>query len=176
MNRALDQLKESGYDKNESPFFFEKINDDLYLMYVFDSQDSMRFVSRKDVEKYHIKESIRDIASKNLEHHYSKIQAEFSEVDTQGNGNIYLFSADDNYEASIITAFDYLKSIKSEINGAPVVFIPARNRAIIVGSKDTIAIALASKIASQGYDELGYSISPYGYVNINGKWSRFTPE
>lgn len=170
---SIVQLKEAGYDKDDIPLFYEKLNEDLYLMYVFDSAESMRFVSPKEVEKHGIKDSIRDIASKNIESYYSKIEAQLREIDTKGNGRAYLFFADENYEASILMGVDYLKRLKLEIDGDPVVFIPARNVVLIVGSNDSKAIDMASSIAARGYRELGYAISPFGYKYLDGKWSRF---
>lgn len=69
--------------------------------------------------------------------------------------------------------FGYLKRLTLEIDGEPVVFIPARNVVLIVGSNDSKAIDMASSIAARGYRELGYAISPFGYKYLDGKWSRF---
>ena len=172
---ARKQLKSSGYDKESLPFYYEKINDDIYLMYVFDSKESMRFVSPGDVKKHGIRESISSIASKNMEIYYEKLGANLREIDTKGNGRVYLFSADENYEASILASIGYLNRAKIDSKGDLVVFIPARNIALIVDSEDADAIKLATKLAIQGYNELGYSISPYGYINTSGKWERFKP-
>ncbi len=170
---ARQQLKEAGYDKEALPFYYEKLNDDIYQMYVFDSKDSMSFVSPEDVDEYGIESSIAEIAKKNMENYYGSLGAQIGEMDTQGNGRIYLFSADENYEASILVAFDYLESTNLPSDREWVVYVPARSIALIVDSNDSQAIQLASYLAVQGYNELAYAISPFGYIKKDGSWIRF---
>jgi len=170
---AKKQLKEAGYDNEGLPFYYEKLNEDIYKMFVFDSQDSMRFVSQDDVKTHGISDSISDIASTNMERYYKNLGAKFNEIDTKGNGRVWLFSADENYEASILTVFGYLELSMQEDGSDLVVFVPARNIALIVKASDSKAIQVASNLAAQGYNELGYAISPYGYINKSGKWLRF---
>lgn len=169
------QLKEAGYNKEGMPFYYEKINEDIYKMFVFDSQDSMRFVSPDDVKKHGISESISGIASTNMERYYESLGAQISEIDTKGNGRVWIFSADENYEASILTVFGYLELSMQGDGSDLIVFVPARNIALIVKANDSKAIQIASNLAMQGYNELGYAISPYGYINKSGKWLRFQP-
>jgi uncharacterized protein YtpQ (UPF0354 family) len=175
IENAKKQLQEAGYDKEEMPFYYEKVNEDIYKMFVFDSQDSMRFVSPDDVKEHGITESISSIASTNMERYYEGLGAKINEVDTKGNGRIWMFSADENYEASILTVFGYLELSMQEDDSDLIVFVPARNIALIVKANDSKAIQAASILAAQWYNELGYAISPYGYINKNGKWLRFQP-
>lgn len=172
---AKKQLKEAGYDKEGLPFYYEKLNEDIYKMFVFDSQDSMRFVSPDDVKIHGISDSISGIASTNMERYYKNLGAQINEIDTKGNGRVWLFSADENYEASILAVFGYLELSMQEDGSDLVVFVPARNIALIVKASDYKAIQVASNLAVQWYDELGYAISPYGYINKSGKWLRFQP-
>ncbi|MGQ8363885.1 hypothetical protein [Glaciecola sp. 1036] len=172
---AKKQLKEAGYDKEELPFYYEKLNEDIYKMFVYDSQDSMRFVSPDDLKKHGIGGSISSIASTNMKKYYKNIGAQINEVDTNGNGRLWLFSADENYEASILTVLGYLELSMQDHGSDFVVFVPARNISLIVKANDSVAIQLASNLAAQGYNEFGYPISPYGYVNKDGKWQRIQP-
>lgn len=173
LDKARQQLEEVGYDKERLPFYFDKINDDIYQMYVFDSQDSMRFVTPEDVEKYDIGNSISSIASRNMELYYAKIGAQLVELDTGGNGRIYQFSADENYESSILASFGYLERMGLDSGEDWVVFVPARSIALLVDARDLPAVELASRLAFEGYYELGYAVSPYGYIKKNHGWVRF---
>lgn len=173
LDKARQQLEEAGYDKERLPFYFDKVNDDIYQMYVFDSQDSMRFVTPEDVEKYSIRNSISSIASRNMELYYAKIGAQLVELDTGGNGRIYQFSADENYESSILASFGYLERMGLDSSEGWVVFVPARSIALVVDAGDSTALELASRLAFEGYYELGYAISPYGYIKKNHSWVRF---
>ncbi len=167
------QLKQSNYEKKELPFYYEKLNDDMFIVYVFDLPDSMQFVSPKDIEKYNIEKNIRSIACENLEKYYKTAKAKIDKMDTGGNGDLYVFVADDTYEASLLLANVFLNQQNISLKGDPVVFLPARNTVFFTGSKDEAGLKIASTIAAQGFSELAYAISPYGYVNIKGKWKRF---
>jgi len=170
------QLKDTGYGKEQLPFYVKQLNDDLYQLYVFDTPSSMRFVSQEDVEKLGIENSIQNIAGQNLQQYYQKLGAQIKEVDTNGNGRIYMFVVDENYEASVLAVSDYLKQIMQASAQQFIVFIPARNLVLIVPTKEAKGLSIASNIAEQAYNEMGYSISPYGYININGKWQRYLPK
>ncbi|MEZ5472733.1 MAG: DUF1444 family protein [Marinicella sp.] len=170
---ARAQMAEAGYQEDELPLYYEKLNEDLFLMYVFDTTESMRFVSPEDVEKLDIKSSIEGIAKRNMELYFEKIGTRFDEIDTRGNGRIYMFAVDENYEASVLITNNFLKHANITVEGEPVLFLPARNFVLITGSKDSKATRLASVLAQKAYSELGYSISPYGYVNQAGQWQRF---
>ncbi|HIC47597.1 MAG TPA: DUF1444 family protein [Methylophaga aminisulfidivorans] len=170
---AKKQLRDSGYDKETLPFYVETLNDDMYVLYVFDTPESMRFVSPEDVEKLNIDTSlIRSIASKNLDNYYHKIGAQLQLLDTKGNGTVYMFAADENYEASALVSSLFFEQASNALKGDFVVFTPARNLVLLVAPQDTLGLQIASKLAFQGYSELGYSISPYGYKKVNGNWKR----
>lgn len=170
-----EHLKTAGYEKDGLPFYFENLNPDICVLYVFDSPDSMRFVSPEDIKKHDISSSVRKIAIENMQSYYGKYGAQIKRLDTEGKGSIYLFVADENYEASVLLVDKVLDKGKVPVKGDIVVFVPARNLALIAGSEDTEGIRIASNLAIQGYKELGYAISPFGYIKVNGKWQRFEP-
>jgi uncharacterized protein YtpQ (UPF0354 family) len=167
------QLKQTNYKEKEFPFYYEKLNDDIFIVYVFDLPDSMQFVSSKDIKKYHIEKDIRTIASKNLEKYYKASKAKVEKIDTGKDGDLYVFSADQTYEASLLLANVFLNQQDIPLKGDLVVFLPARNTVLFAGSKDEAGLHIASAIAKQGFSELAYAISPYGYVYVDGKWKRF---
>jgi uncharacterized protein YtpQ (UPF0354 family) len=168
-------MQEKGEDSNAMPLYVEQLNVDLYQLYVFDSPDSMRFVTPEDVETLNISEFISTIASKNLAQFFEQVGAGVEKLDTGGRGNLYQFTADENYAASILAGFDDIKADLPEIKGQWVVFVPARNVALLADAEDGQSIETASYLAAKGYEELGYAISPYGYVLVEGKWGRFVP-
>lgn len=168
------QLYESGYDKKELPFFYEKLNDDLFILYVFDMPESMSFVSPDDVKKLEVDGfNIRNIAKNNLDAYYIKIGISVSKLDTKGQGNIFLLKVDDNYEASALLSSKIWNKENFPVEGSFVAFIPAKNIMFIAGSEDIKGIETAMNLSFRGYSELGYSISPYGYINKDQKWIRF---
>ncbi|MDH2434417.1 DUF1444 family protein [Pokkaliibacter sp. MBI-7] len=169
------QLKQAGYNSEELPMYYQKLNDDLYEVYVFNSTENMRLVTPDDVKKLEIENTISSVAAQNIARHYKEAGASISEIDTNGNGHIFRFKADENYEASLILASDYLKDLQVNSKGPIVVFIPARNIALITDSGDVQATQLAAGISARVYSEMGYAISPYGYIKKDGEWVRYTP-
>lgn len=176
LSNARKQLIKSGYTKKELPFFYEKLNNDIYILYVFDTPDSMSFVSPNDIKKLKVKiPKVRDIAKNNLDNHFGKIGATISQLDTEGEGDVFIFEADKNYEASALLLSEVWNKNNIPIKGEFVVFVPARDTLLIVGSKDLKGIKMAKSLARQGFAELGYAISPYGYVQNGIKWVRYKP-
>ena len=159
---AKAQLKESGYTKDELPFYIEQLNEDIYVLYVFDTPESMRFMSpdeRADLDT----KSVRNTATQNLDAYYIEVGATIEELDTNGKGKVFLFTADENYEASAILSPSLWRKDLIDVEGDYVAFIPARNVALIAGSDDKEGLNFASNLARQAYSELAYSISPYVY-------------
>lgn len=175
IDTAKEQLKKTGYVKKNLPFYYEKINSDLLLMYVFDSPQGMSFVSPEKVKEYNISANIRDIADKNIEHFYQKIGAKFEKLDTNNRGDVYQFFADGNYEASILEAIKYIDKSKINIKGDVVVFVPTRDTVLITGSKDKEGIKTAVNMAAYIYENRGYPILPFGYVMEQNRWKRIAP-
>ncbi|MCF2909856.1 DUF1444 family protein [Pseudoalteromonas sp. DL2-H2.2] len=169
------QLKEAGYEGEELPFFYQQLTEDLIMLFAFDSKDSMRFVSQDDVKRLDLESSISAIAGQNLRRYFASFETEVQTLDTEGAGDVYVFVADDNYEASVLTAFDHLNS-KLKLKGEPIVFVPARNIVIIADITDLAAVQKAHMIALGVYTEYSYAISPHGYVYNEGEWIRITPD
>ncbi len=176
LENVRKQLAGSGYGNEEPPMFYEKLNDDIYIFYVFDSPESMNFVTKGDMKKLKLgADEIRKTAISNLEKYYTSIGAYVRQLDTKGRGKIFSFEADENYEASALLTKGIWKKTTMPVDGKFVAFTPARNILLIVGGDDSIGIRIASELSAQGYAELGYSISPHGYIKEGKKWVRFTP-
>lgn len=176
LSNARKQLIRSGYKKKGLPFYYEKLNSEIYILYVFDTPESMSFVSPEDIKNLKVKiPKIRDIAKSNLDNYFGKIKATISQMDTDGEGSIFVFEADRNYEASALLLPDVWDKNNIPINGEFVVFVPARDTLLIVGSKDKKGLKIAENIARRAYAELGYAISPYGFMQNNMQWVRYKP-
>jgi uncharacterized protein YtpQ (UPF0354 family) len=172
MKKVQQQIKKAGHDESAFPFYYEKLNDDLYLMFAFDDENSMKFVSTADINKLGLTETIRDIAAKNISAHYQSVNATLKEMDKGAQGRFFIFQADESYEASILTALEFIQPESMNFKGDVVVFIPARNIALLADAGDQKSIEIATHIAQEGFKELGYSISPFGYIFKEGKWQR----
>jgi len=171
----IDAVKQQTkiYDEKDLrfPMYYEKLNNDLYVLFVYDSEKSMRFVTPDDVKKQKLTSKLRKIAASNLITYFKKLPLQYEQLDTKGVGEIYILVADKNYEASTLLINEFIESIP--IKGEAVVFAPARNMVLLAGAADKDGVKLAKVLAQQGYDQLAYPISPYGYINKGGKWVRF---
>jgi len=170
---VLQQVKNAGGSDKSFPLYYEQLNSDLYITYIFDSPSSMRSVSPEFVKEQGFEKNIRALASKNLDAYYRDKGIQFRELDTDGAGRVFQFIVDQNYEASLVASLSFWKEKRLDVDGDLVVFTPARNIVYLVGSNDIAGIKFASEISAKQYSEVGYSISPHGYVISNGVWRRF---
>ncbi|NOK58774.1 MAG: DUF1444 family protein [Chloroflexi bacterium AL-W] len=167
------QLSKADYDKEELPFFYELLNADIHILYVFDTPESMRFVSPKDMTDLGIDaKNMLNIASNNLIHYFHHINAAIQQLDTKGTGNIFLFNADENYEASGLLMHPLWDKQAIPVEGEFVAFIPARDILLVVGSHDHVGIQIATDLSARGYEERSYAISPFGYIKKGVQWER----
>jgi len=167
------QIKEMGGDADALPIYYEQLNDDLIITYVFDTPSSMRSTSPEFVKDQKLEQTIRKLASENLDVYYKDKGVQFNKINTQGNGTVFQFVSDKNYEASIVASLSFWKTKRLNVNGDLVVFVPSRDLVYLVGSNDTKAIQFMTNLVTDNYEKLSYSISPYPYYLSNGKWLRF---
>jgi len=150
-----------------SDIYYQKISDELYLLYAFDTPKSIKFVTNSDIKRLKLK-NIKELAIENLTKYYNNIGATITHEDIKNSKGLYILSAKHNYEASVIVDKKFLIDKGIKVEGDIVVFIPARDTVMIVDSKDKVALKVASNISKKGYSELPYRISPYGYL-LKGK-------
>jgi uncharacterized protein YtpQ (UPF0354 family) len=146
----------------------------MVVLYVFDTADSMRFVSPEDMNDLGIAETdIRTLAKQNFDTYLEKVSATIEQIDTQGQGELFMLQVDDNYEASALMSNVLWSGDNVSVNGDVVAFVPARNVMLIVGSKDALGLKFAANIAENAHAEMSYSISPNGYRRVGDDWRRF---
>lgn len=173
---AKRQLAQAGVKGDELPLVFEKINDDLYAFYAFDTETGMRMLTKKDLADNKLAlQDLRAIAVRNMSAYFDKKGVKFRRLENTGGARLYAVSLDDNYEASILFLQKFWNKQNFDVQGEPVAFVPARNLVIVTGSGDADGLRLAGYVAAKGYKELGYAISPRGYVYREGNWRPFAP-
>ncbi|HCS63168.1 MAG TPA: hypothetical protein DIW64_03250 [Cellvibrio sp.] len=162
---SKQQLQDAGFSSGDLPFYYEPINQDLFLLYVLDTETGMQFLSPDALEKFGIqREQLNQLGLEYLKMHFAQRNAQLELIDTQGKGKLYRFRVDGNYDASLLVFPAKIAEIAQAIGDTPVIFIPAREMVLIAGKKDAEAIEFAAHLAEKGYAELAYAISPYGYV------------
>ncbi len=145
LENVRKQLAENGRGAEAPPMLHEKLNDDIYIFYVFDFPESISFISKEDMKKLKLDAAeIRKTAVSNLEKYYSSIGASVRQLDTKKKGKINSFDADRNYEASALLTKSIWNKTTIPVDGELVGFTPARNILFIVGDDDPIGIQVAS--------------------------------
>jgi len=159
--------------KQELSFVVEHLNEDLLVLYVLDTETSMQVLTKDAVKSTGVEEAgLRSVAVKNLRKYFTDKQVQIQRLEQTGTATIYQVLLDENYEASILLIDDYWTKKNFDVTGDIVVFVPARNVVMVTGSEDEEGLRLVSRVAQEGYDELGYAISPFGYRKGAKGWER----
>jgi uncharacterized protein YtpQ (UPF0354 family) len=175
VSNVVAQSAKAAIDRQIS-FVVENLNEDLRVLYVLDTESSMQMLTKEGVKQTGVEESaLRSIAVRNLGKYFRDKHVRIERLEKTGNATIYQVLLDENYEASILLLDDYWTRKNFDVAGDIIVFVPARNVVIVTGSEDEEGLRLASRVAQNGYDELGYAISPHGYRRSASGWTRFEP-
>jgi uncharacterized protein YtpQ (UPF0354 family) len=170
------QLTQAGLGDKEIPLVFERMNDELYVFYVFDSDNGMRLITKKDLTEIKVDEAaIRSIATQNLSAYFDRNGLKVRRLEKIGNAKVYVATLDENYEASILLLTKYWNQRTFDVQGQMVAFVPARNMVLVTGTRDAEGMRVAEYLASSAFKEVGYAISPKGFVNEAGSWKVYRP-
>lgn len=170
------QLSQAGLGDKELPLVFEQINDELYAFYVFDSDNGMRMITKKDLAELKVDEAtLRSIATQNLGAYFDKKGLKVRRLEKIGSAKVYVVALDESYEASILLLNKYWGQHTFDVQGQIVAFVPARNMVLVTGAGDTEGMRVAGYLASAAFKEFGYAISPNGFVNEAGSWKVYRP-
>lgn len=171
-----NQVLEANLADKDVNFVFEKISEDLYCFYVFDSESGMQMITTKDLEERKIdRKTIHSTAIHNLSEYFEKNSVNIRRLENTGNARIFAVSLDESYEASILLLDKYWNKEVFNVEGEIIAFVPARNVVIVTGSEDTEGMHIAAHIAESGFNELGYAISKNGYKYEPGNWMSYKP-
>lgn len=170
------QLSQIKFGEKIPSLAYEKLTDDLYIFFVFDSENGIRMITEDDLTKLDINSSnLRDIAVKNLLSHFNKENVKLHMLSVNASSKIYRASVDSIYDASIMLLSAYWNKNIFDVQGEIVTYVPARNLVLVTGSEDKEGMKLASNLAKDGFNDLNYSISPKGFIFQNGSWAPLNP-
>ena len=166
----LEQLRQatqvSGTEPEES-VIYRPIAGDLVLLYMLDTGEAMRSLSREDAVAAGLADdaALHYTALANLRQYMQdKIQIEHVE-----ESSLTQILLDSDYDASLILLLDEI------LPSDPVLAIPARNVLILCNPSDERAIATLKVAAAQIAEEAPYTISTLLYQYHNGEISLFQP-
>ena len=156
-------MKAKGGTIEKFSLYYEPINSTLLVMFVEDTENSMRYLDEQDFKKYGIsKQHVRGIAIGNLKRKFSKLQIE-------QKGNVYLVLADGIYESSTILLDDLLNDYQKKVKGNLLVAVPARDTVMLFSSQDQSSIAAVKEINHKLATTGAYFITETIFIYSNGK-------
>lgn len=165
LTTSMKQLESAGMPNN-NPFLSEPLTSELILVYVEDKPDAMSYVSETDLQTLSVqREDLRALALQNLQRMVPNIQVE-------GANGRYGIRLDGNYDASMVFLADAWRS-RVEIDGEPVLAVPAREELLVCGSNDVESIASLRNMAAQIMAQSPYGLSAQLYTWRDGALTVF---
>ncbi len=159
-----EMLKEADADNG---LVYEPLNEELFVVYVFDTPTSIRFMTQSDLVELGVEQSsLREAALTNLQNVLQHVQLEGDPA------SLSMLVADGMYEASMLLFDGIWSKQQFPVKGDIVVYVPARDVVLITGSEDMVGLATIQEIL---FDKQGFAhpISSSGFVFKSGKWEHF---
>ncbi|MDK1285939.1 DUF1444 family protein [Pseudoalteromonas umbrosa] len=168
------KINQSG-DKNVPfPFYYEPINDELVLMLAIDTPTSIQYVGKEKLDEFNLSpEQLKQIAQANLDSYLEKIGARFQKIDQKDeSSNLYMFVADEIYEASAVFTNYFKQQVKATFKGPIGIVLPNRSSVLVVPMNDEAGLYQIAMLAYSEYPNLSYNVSPFAYEYHDGELKR----
>jgi len=149
-------------DQEEIPFIYEKLNEELYIFYGLDRDNSISYLTLKEFNDNNlVLDELRDIAVNNIHRIVNKIEA-------HGGEGFYFLAAGGDYEASLILDENIWIEQNFKVNGDFVFSVPSKDMLIITGSNDSENILKLKNIMTNVLDGGSHLISDKLFTIENG--------
>jgi len=124
---------------------FQQLNDHLVVALVYDLPESMRFITRKDLEKWGVGLfQVLEVARQNLAQLGTPQYASIGD-------ELYVVSVGDSYDATRLLCLDLIRHM--EVQGEHVVAIPNRSTLLVTGTESEIGLTIMADLAEKGLSE-----------------------
>ena len=153
------------------PLYYESLNNGLNLLYVFDTETTMQYLNRENIEELGVSDDqLRNRAIKNL-------MTAVPELGVSGDSSFvsYLI-ADENYEASFLLVDQLWNKDNFPVKGDIIVYAISRSIVLITGSEDTQGIATILNIKNDPDAEIPHALATSFLIRQGDKWEVFVPE
>lgn len=154
--------------KGELPFYYEKLNDVLYVLYAIDTPSSIKFMPKEDINALGVEEGeLRNLSMSNLMNANVSLQI-------QGDrSTVSMVVADGIYEASFLLYDDLWTKENFPVKGDIVVYVPSRDVLIVTGSEDTESLETVRGIVHNPESQWSHAVTDIGFVREKNKWVEF---
>lgn len=172
--RSKDFLKEMngvltrGQDgRAASPPVWDRINDQISVLYVFDRSDSLRYVQARDLEMLFTER--RELFSRAV----SNLRDSLGEVRIEEFKGCYRPVVRGGDAASLLFLSEYWTKARFPVKGNIVVFPLSRELVLVTGSEEPKALARAIRLAVRAEGAYDYFITDKPFIWKDGRWLPF---
>ena len=142
----------------------EQLNEDLYVMYVADSEHSVRYLSEEDLAAVEVdRANLRRHAMENLRRLYPEVQM-------MGAEGLYMFRLDGTYESSLLLSEHLWDRPEMKVKGEFLVAVPSRDVLVISGTLEREPLEAMRKIVADVSTTAAYRISPRLFIRRDGQF------
>lgn len=159
-------VKMSDGDASDVPFH-EALNEELFVFYVQDTSESMRYLHEADLA------SVQFTPETRREKSLQNLQGHLTDVAFRGGNGFFMLTADGTYEASLLLSDKIWMNEALVVKGDIVVAAVARDLVVITGSEDGENLARVRKIVAETEATGSYLVSPRLFVRRDGRWMLF---
>lgn len=164
--RYVEGLREIQQNK-EAAYVFERYNEDLFIFYARDSEHSIRYLMKDDIQEYNIEtEGLQKRAIENLMNVLPKIES-------HGENGYYMLTAGGAYEASLILVKSIWTKENFTVVGEMVIGIPARDLVLITGSEDREGLNRLKSTVMEVNQTGDHLVSDQLFIYQKGKFQIF---
>jgi uncharacterized protein YtpQ (UPF0354 family) len=150
------------------PFYFEKFNEVLYILYAIDTPSSIKYMPKEDIAKLGVKEEeLKSLSMSNLRKAIPSVQIKGDP------STISMIVADGTYEASFLLYDDLWTKDNFPVKGDIVVYVPSRDAVFVTGSNDVEGLKKVRSIVYNPENQWSHIVSEVGFVRKGDKWVEF---
>jgi uncharacterized protein YtpQ (UPF0354 family) len=149
---------------NPSVAASDPFNEELYIMYVADSEHAVRYLSEADVAELKLdRTNLRTHAIENLRRLHP-------EVRVMGAKGLFMVQLDGTYESSLLLSKSLWEMPKFTVKGEFIVAVPTRDVLLITGTLEREGLEMMRNIVAEASSNGSYRISPKLFIRRDGRF------
>lgn len=166
--RQVTALMKKKEKDGEFPFYYEKLNEILYVFYAVDTPSSIRYMPKEEIAKLGVKEAeLKSLSMSNLRKAIPSVKIEGDP------STISMIVADGTYEASFLLYNDLWTKKNFPVKGDIVIFVPSRDVVLVTGSNDIESLKKVRNIVYSPENQWSHMVSEVGFIRKGDKWVKF---
>lgn len=142
----------------------EQLNEDLYVMYVADSEHSVRYLSEADLVEAKVdRANLRKQSMENLRRLYPEVQM-------MGANGIFMVRLDGTYESSLLLSENLWGRPELAVRGEIIAAVPTRDLLLITGTLEREGLEMVRKVVAEASSTGSYRVSSKLFIRRDGNF------